>query len=151
MEENVIRSRGWGAQGGAWTSIAVAAWLCIGGGCRSAPPNADDLARIFELRDRRELGDGYLVRLLAHPDAELRRQAALAIGANQTTPGIAPLTRVAREDAEPFVRRAAVFALGQLPGPDRGHLLEPLLADQDESFRACGVSAVCDKREIAFL
>ncbi|MHC4815870.1 MAG: HEAT repeat domain-containing protein [Planctomycetota bacterium] len=123
--------------------VAAALGFCIAAGCATPPPpNTPELSRIFELRDRREGGDGYLVQMLAFPDAGVRRRAAFALGAVGGTDGTEPLIRTATEDPEPRVRRAAAFALGQLPGPDRGTTLARLMLDDNRHVRAVAVTSV---------
>ncbi|MHC4512112.1 MAG: hypothetical protein ACYS5W_00275 [Planctomycetota bacterium] len=83
--------------------VAAALGFCIAAGCATPPPpNTPELSRIFELRDRREGGDGYLVQMLAFPDAGVRRRAAFALGAVGGTDGTEPLIRTATEDPEPW-------------------------------------------------
>jgi len=123
--------------------VAVGLGLCIVAGCATPPPpHAEELSRIFMLRDRRDGGNGYLVQMLAFPDARVRKQATLALGAANSTDGINPLVRVAKEDSELQVRRAAAFALGNLPGPDRGKTLADLMQDRRGGVRDTVLSSV---------
>ncbi len=122
--------------------VAALLGICIVAGCATPPPHAKELSRIFLLRDRREAGIGDLVRLLAFPDAQVRKQAALALGAVGGPTHIDALTRPAAEDPDPSVRAAAAFALGQLPGPDRGQTLARLTLADDTQVRRAVVASV---------
>ena len=69
-----------------------------------------------------------LARLVADPEARIRRRAALAIGRVGLKEGIPPLTP-ALADADPEVRQAAAFALGLIGDESAAAALDPLLAD----------------------
>lgn len=64
-----------------------------------------------------------LIRLLDRADADLRRQAARALGMIGAVEAIEPLRRLLRDDC-PSVREAAAQALGELGDP---HAVEPLI------------------------
>jgi hypothetical protein len=64
-----------------------------------------------------------LTRLLSDPDAELRRQAARALGMIGSSEATEPLRRLLQDDC-PSVREAAAQALGELGDP---HAVEPLI------------------------
>jgi cyclophilin family peptidyl-prolyl cis-trans isomerase/HEAT repeat protein len=144
MEENVTglmprRRRKPGGPG----IVAAGFGFCIAAGCATPPPpHAEELSRIFMLRDRRDGGNGYLVQMLAFPNVVVRRQAALALGAVGSVDGVSPLIRVVKEDQELQVRTAAAFALGNLRGPDRGTALGELMDDGHDEVREAVVSSV---------
>jgi HEAT repeat protein len=59
-------------------------------------------------------GTSGLADLLADPDAEIRRAAALSLGALGTKEALPTLVRLAKEDPEPRVREAALRAVERL-------------------------------------
>jgi cyclophilin family peptidyl-prolyl cis-trans isomerase/HEAT repeat protein len=80
----------------------------------AAPPPApriDKMARLLELEDRRDVGQGELDRYLHDADAGVRRRAALAAGRIGDA-ALAPSLIELMNDAEPEVRQMAAFALG---------------------------------------
>ena len=91
-----------------------------------APSRLAAMRAIAIAEDERRFGDGELKRLLAHPDATVRRRAVLAVGRLQDSTTVPALTaRVA--DASPYVREDAVFALGQVGHRSARPTLEALL------------------------
>ena len=129
---------------GAFFSIWVAA------GCASAPvipagPTLEDkLARLMKLEDERSLGDGEVEARLSDPAGRVRGQAALVrarIGGPGAALKIAPLL----DDASPYVRSTAAFALGLLEDElprDAVTRLTELLDDTSERVRARAVEAL---------
>ncbi len=82
-------------------------------GSALAKTDAKIRSEISTLEDRRSLGNGRLVALLADSNADTRAQAARAlgrIGFEETVPALVK----ALGDADAGVRREAVFALGQI-------------------------------------
>jgi cyclophilin family peptidyl-prolyl cis-trans isomerase/HEAT repeat protein len=71
----------------------------------------EKMARLLELEDRRDLGEGQLDRYLHDADAGVRRRAALAAG-RVGDAALAPSMMELMNDAEPEVRQMAAFALG---------------------------------------
>ena len=104
-------------------------------------PERDEIAA---LEDRRSLGDGRLVELLAHEDAGVRARAATALGRFPFPPFGAevtnPLSR-ALEDPDVEVRLAAAFALGSRTDPASGGVLMAYRNDTDPRIRARVVQA----------
>ena len=129
---------------GAFFSIWVAA------GCASAPvipagPTLEDkLARLMKLEDERSLGDGEVEARLSDPAGRVRGQAAL-VRARIGGPGAALKITPLLDDASPYVRSTAAFALGlledELPG-DAVERLTELLDDTSERVRARAVEAL---------
>jgi HEAT repeat protein len=70
---------------------------------------------------------------LGHVDAAKRRQAALDLGALRDAAAVGPL-RHALDDAEPRVREAATWALGEL-GPDASQAVPALIKLCQEDVR----------------
>ncbi|TDI44960.1 MAG: hypothetical protein E2P02_08655 [Acidobacteria bacterium] len=133
---------------GAFFSIWIAA------GCASAPvtpagPTLEGkLARLMKLEDERSLGGGEVEARLGDPAGRVRGQAALVrarIGGPGAALEIAPLL----DDASPYVRATAAFALGlledvELPREAIGRLTE-LLDDASERVRARAMEALGKK------
>ena len=72
-----------------------------------------------------------LVALARDDLARVRRSAALAIGRVGLTEGVAPLSAVLADDADPAVRQAAAFALGLLGDASAAAPLRRALGDAD--------------------
>lgn len=70
-----------------------------------------------------------LARLLADPDARVRRRAALAVGRVGLANGVDPLVKALGSDAEPEVRQMAAFALGLLRAQSAVAPLQAALRD----------------------
>jgi peptidylprolyl isomerase len=81
-------------------------------GILSAQEKSDAQREILYLRDQRSLGDGKLVAYLLHKNANVRSQAALALGNLQDTSTVLSLAN-SLHDASPNVRASAAFAIGQ--------------------------------------
>jgi cyclophilin family peptidyl-prolyl cis-trans isomerase/HEAT repeat protein len=73
--------------------------------------------RIVALESARNFGAGELQRALRHPDARVRRAAAVALGRIQDPTALQPLV-ASVDDPDSVVSAAAAFALGQLQGLD---------------------------------
>jgi cyclophilin family peptidyl-prolyl cis-trans isomerase/HEAT repeat protein len=71
----------------------------------------DTLVKIADLQDRRHSDSLYL--FFDHENATYRREAVLAFASIQDTVAIVRLGKVLDNDADPAVRAAAAFALGQ--------------------------------------
>ena len=126
-------------------------WIWIAAGCASAPttpagPTLEGkLARLMKLEDERSLGDGEVEARLSDPAGRVRGQAALVrarIGGPGAALKIAPLL----DDASPYVRATAAFALGllddvELPKDAIDRLTE-LLDDTSERVRARAAEAL---------
>jgi cyclophilin family peptidyl-prolyl cis-trans isomerase/HEAT repeat protein len=104
-------------------------------------PRAEKLTRIVELEDRRTAGDGALERLLADPDAGIRRRAALAAGRIGELSMVAPLVE-RMNDAEPEVRQMSAFALGLIGDRSALERLRASLADPEPVVRARAAEAI---------
>ena len=115
----------------------------------TAPPDAPEIRRISDLEDARNanLPETWIT----SPDPGVRERAAVALGRIMDVEGIPRLARLAR-DPEPAVRRAALFAMGQMGlrpdglTPDQaGGLLEIVsnsMRDPHEGNRAAAVEAM---------
>ncbi|MEP7271237.1 MAG: HEAT repeat domain-containing protein [Acidobacteriota bacterium] len=87
----------------------------VGAQSRTAPTRV--LARILQLEDNRDSGEGELARLLNDERPEVRERAALAlgrIGDKKTTPALCDSLR---RDKIERIRLMAAFALGELEDP----------------------------------
>jgi len=100
--------------------------------------------------DGRTGGAPIFGRAAASPDPAIRARAALALGRILAPEGIDPLLSLSK-DGDPFVRRTAIFAMGQYgfdvdgaAGREAGLLaaIRPALEDPDEQIRAVAVEAV---------
>ncbi len=129
------------------TALAAALWLAsvAGPGCEREPapaplprPAADstrvERQRIVALEADRNFGGGVLVRDLHHPDARVRRAAAIALGRIQDPAALVPLLG-ALADPDTTVAERAAFALGQLKGLDDNgrHALQAELVPRVEA------------------
>lgn len=78
---------------------------------------------------------------LRDPEAELREQAALAIGILNGRSAVKELT-TALQDPDPDVRGAAATALGKVAGADEGQSLIPLVSDEASVVRSRALKAI---------
>lgn len=110
-----------------------------------APTAQDPLATIARFEDARSDGDGLLQSLLGQGEPRTRERAATALGrlpfpehgADVTEPLVRALS-----DAEPSVRCAAAFALGQRADPASVDALAARAQDGDARVRARGIEAL---------
>lgn len=111
---------------------------------KQAPPppsRLEVLGRTLALEDARSAGGGELERQLRHPDAGVRRRAALAagrVGDASLVPALVDLMN----DAEVEVRRVAAFALGLAGDPRAADRLLAALADADGAVRGRSAEAL---------
>lgn len=92
---------------------------------------SDPEREILTLQDQRSLGSGKLISYLANPDAQLRFRALIALANIQDTSTSASVASMLN-DAEPRVRAAAAFALGQTgPTTFQDSLLNHLKVERD--------------------
>ena len=82
-----------------------------------------------------------LSKLVADPEARIRRRAALAIGRVRLAEGIPPLTG-ALADADPEVRQTAAYALGLIGVESAAAALTPLLTDPVPMVRGRAAQAL---------
>ncbi len=78
----------------------------------------------------RPSGRDALIGALRATDAEVRAQAARALGERGTKEAVAPLAKALRDD-DPSVRLHALIALGRIGDPDAVPAIVPLTADSD--------------------
>lgn len=64
-------------------------------------------------------------------DREVREAAVFALSQRPTDEGIPALSRIARQNADPELRRKAIFWLGQSDDPRALQLFEELLTKRD--------------------
>jgi cyclophilin family peptidyl-prolyl cis-trans isomerase/HEAT repeat protein len=83
---------------------------------------------IAKLEYRRSLGDGELLKYLEEPRHGIRERALLALGRIQD-PETLPALAAVLEDAEPSVRGAAAFVIGQMTGEAARESAESTLLD----------------------
>lgn len=89
------------------------------------------LVKIADLQDRR-LADS-LYTFLSHENPVYRKEAALAFASIQDSSSIDELFSVLNSDAEPIVRAAAAFALGQIGSSKVSELLFSSFAKENDS------------------
>lgn len=99
-----------------FVSVAVTALVLLSSGLVEAKPDIRAWQEISALEDRRSLGKGRLVSLLADANAETRALAARALGRIGFEESVADLIK-ASSDADANVRREVAFALGQIGSP----------------------------------
>jgi cyclophilin family peptidyl-prolyl cis-trans isomerase/HEAT repeat protein len=104
------------------TALAAASLTALGCGRESRPSAASSQDSTLVLRQRiaflegaRSFGDGELQSRLQHPDARVRRAAAIALGRIQDTEAVALLVPLI-DDPDSSVAEQAAFAIGQLQG-----------------------------------
>ncbi len=114
----------------------------------ASAPNAD-LAAVRLAEDLRVADSPVLRQALGSADAGLRARAAQAMGRIQTPAYAEPLAERARTDAAPEVRKAALFALGELslaegavPPPAAVRAAESALADPNPEIAVAAVEAL---------
>ena len=90
--------------------------------------------RLVALEAARSFGGDALPRALRHPDARVRRAAAMALGRIQDPAATLPLV-AALEDPDTTVTEQAAWALGQLKGqsPEQRHALQAALVPRVEA------------------
>jgi len=133
------------------SQFRLVAALCLGAsvaaaGCTREPRESASTAdstrttrqRIVALEASRNFGAGELARGLVHPDARVRRAAAMALGRIQDAAAL-PWLLPALDDPDSAVATAAAFAIGQLQGVDeagRYALQQALLPRVENRFTA---------------
>jgi cyclophilin family peptidyl-prolyl cis-trans isomerase/HEAT repeat protein len=90
---------------------------------------ANILLQIIRAEDERRWDDG-LRKLLAHPDAKVRKRAALAAGRIANEGAVPPLTEMLLTDRDTDVRQVAAFALGEIESPGGAYALVEVLKRQ---------------------
>ena len=83
-----------------------------------------------------------LVKLLADPEARIRRRAALAIGRVGLPDGVQPLTSVLASDGDAEVRQMAAFAMGLIGDASAAASLTQALADTSALVRGRAAEAL---------
>ena len=95
-----------------------------------------------------------LLRALDDPNAQVRAHVADTLGLLADPSAFAALARTLSEDADPFVRARAVYALAMLPGVATLNTLLPALRDPDAGVRCAAAYAIgCsgDQRAVGVL
>lgn len=121
-------------------ALLVALVLPCAAGAATAPREAV-LRAVVLAEDRRDWAGGELARALAHPDAEVRVRAALAVGRVQDSTSVSALIAVLA-DRDVRVRREGAFALGQVGHRSARPALERALTDRDPEVVALAVEAL---------
>jgi len=106
-----------------------------------AAPRIEKMARLLELEDRRDTGQGELDRYLHDADAGVRRRAALAAGRIGEA-SLAPSLVELMNDAEPEVRQMAAFALGLVGDGMAADRLLAALGDPEAVVRGRAAEAL---------
>ncbi|HKY32619.1 MAG TPA: HEAT repeat domain-containing protein, partial [Candidatus Polarisedimenticolia bacterium] len=123
--------------------LLLAALAAPPAGASSGPDRDPAFASILELEDRRTAGGGALASWLSPQQPEdVRERAALAagrIGAPAASPYL--LLDLLRHRSA-ALRRAAVFALGEMDDPRGGPLAAAALSDPDAGVRALAAEAL---------
>lgn len=103
--------------------------------------DVDDIARLVMLEDTRQLDAASLGRTSRSKHPEVRRRTAIAIGRIARPEG-GPLLAAMREDPDPAVAAAVVFATGQLKDPASVPWLADVLgsASRPESARQAAIA-----------
>ena len=83
-----------------------------------------------------------LTDLCGHPEEFTRGMAAIALGQHKVTDSLDALCKMTAEDASPYARRCAAYALGLLGNPKAVETLQKAQADADESVRANATAAL---------
>jgi HEAT repeat protein len=112
-------------------------------------PQAAEALYALDLLDRAGAGrlPALLVRLLAHPHPELRREAAQRIEARQLLAALPELQQVASHDANTSVRAAALRALATLDPQGTLALVVPFLDAADPVLRFGALVGLLRQRE----
>jgi hypothetical protein len=110
--------------------IALTAWSCDERKTFINKFSDPDIARIYELKDRRKTDSLYIY--LTNEDPELRREAALAFASVQDSTAVANLAPLLG-DKDRSVRKAAAFALGQTRCEESRRVLESRLAIEEDA------------------
>jgi HEAT repeat protein len=84
----------------------------------------------------------FLTKLLADPDAQVRRWAVAALGEIADQETVAPLSRVLTKDPDPGVRIEAAFRLGKFGGEAARPALTAALKDANEDVRRLANAAL---------
>ncbi|HEY8203698.1 MAG TPA: peptidylprolyl isomerase, partial [Pyrinomonadaceae bacterium] len=105
---------------------------------------ANILLQIIRAEDERRWDDG-LRKLLAHPDAKVRKRAALAAGRIGNEGAVPPLTETLLQDRDTDVRQMAAFALGEIESAGGAYALVEVLkrlGNENATVRARAVEAL---------
>ncbi|HEV2903618.1 MAG TPA: HEAT repeat domain-containing protein, partial [Pyrinomonadaceae bacterium] len=109
---------------------------------KSGPPiSATVSLDIIRAEDERRLDDS-LKSLLAHPDAKVRKRAALAAGRIGSEGAVPILAEMLLSDGDSDVREMAAFALGEIESPGGADALISILKDADKPARARSLEAL---------
>jgi cyclophilin family peptidyl-prolyl cis-trans isomerase/HEAT repeat protein len=106
-----------------------------------ADNDIEDIARLEQLEDQRQLDTVELARILASPHPEVRRRAAITIGRIADKRGISVL-RARPLDSDTAVAAAVVFAVGQLRDSMTVSWFDSLLIDSHTPPTAATEAAV---------
>jgi cyclophilin family peptidyl-prolyl cis-trans isomerase/HEAT repeat protein len=128
------------------SSIAL---VLLFSGCATTPPppeisREERIGRVFQLADRRSLGQGELASFMREPDPMVRAQAALAAGRIGDASAAGSLTELL-SDPSAYVRSTAAFGLGLLEGelPEAtAARLSEALEDSDARVRGRAAEAL---------
>jgi cyclophilin family peptidyl-prolyl cis-trans isomerase len=130
---------------GAVLGLLVAFGAGVGEGKSKKPPppptHTATLGLLLEMEDARSTGDGALERLVRHPEAGIRRRAALAAG-RIGDPALVPSLLDLMNDQEEEVRQMAAFALGLLGDVSAVERLVAALADPHPIVRGRAAEAL---------
>jgi cyclophilin family peptidyl-prolyl cis-trans isomerase/HEAT repeat protein len=99
------------------------------------------LVQIVRAEDERRLDDS-LKRAVVHPDARIRKRAALAAGRIGLEGAVPLLTEMLLTDRDNEVREMAAFALGEIESPGGGFALVSVVKDPAKPGRARAVEAL---------
>jgi cyclophilin family peptidyl-prolyl cis-trans isomerase/HEAT repeat protein len=99
------------------------------------------LLQIIRAEDERRF-DTSLQSLLAHPDPQVRKHAALAAGRIGSDKAVPQLAEMLLTDRDNDVRQMAAFALGEIESAGGGFALVSVLKDPDKPARARAIEAL---------
>ncbi len=88
-----------------------------------------------------------LIKLTSHDEVFTRGMAALALGSNKVEQSLDTLSKMTLEDSDPYARRCAAYALGQLGNPRAINVLEKSLKDENSLVRQNSEAALTMIRE----